>query len=49
MEREAFKKLLQWKDCDDFDMDDVLKAFFEGVGEHVRGAEIWNRSLDESK
>ncbi len=41
-------KLLVWKNCDDFDLDPVLSAFFEGVHDHEKGAQIWNESLDES-
>ena len=42
-------KLLQWKNCDDFDMNAVLGSFFEGVAEHEKGSSLWNASLDESK
>ena len=42
-------KLLQWKNCDDFDMKVVLGSFFEGVAEHEKGSSLWNASLDESK
>jgi hypothetical protein len=42
-------KLLGWKDCDDFDMDAALRAFFEGVNRHEKGAKVWNDCLDESK
>jgi hypothetical protein len=42
-------KLLQRKNCDHFDMKAVLGSFFEGVGEHEKGSNLWNASLDESK
>lgn len=41
-------KLLQWDDCDDFDMNWAIESFFEGVAEHAKGNEIWIRCLDES-
>jgi len=50
---EAFRvhrpKLLVWKYCDDFDTEDVIHSFFEGVAEHEAGYQIWSASLDESK
>jgi len=39
-------KLLVWKNCDDFDPDDALDAFFEGVSEHEEGAKIWVECFD---
>jgi hypothetical protein len=42
-------KLLQWKDCEDFDMNAALQSFFDGVHAHEKGAKIWNDCLDESK
>jgi hypothetical protein len=42
-------KLLGWKNCDDFDMNAALQAFFDGVSEHEKGAKVWNDCLDESK
>ena len=41
-------KLLQWENCEDFDMNWALESFFEGVAEHEKGNEIWTRCLDES-
>lgn len=41
-------KLLQWDQCDDFDLDAVMEAFFEGVASHEKGSAIWNQALDES-
>lgn len=43
------KKLLGWKNCEDFDMNAALQSFFDGVDEHEKGAKIWNDCLDESK
>ncbi len=42
-------KLLEWEQCDDFDIDAVFEAFFNGVSDHDKGFEIWNKCLDESK
>jgi hypothetical protein len=42
-------KLLAWENCEDFDMDAALEAFFEGVAGHEKGAKVWNDALDESK
>jgi len=41
-------KLLQWDQCEDFDLDAVMEAFFEGVASHDQGAAIWNQASDES-
>jgi hypothetical protein len=42
-------KLLEWKDCEDFDTSAAFEAFFAGVARHEKGAQIWNDTLDESK
>jgi hypothetical protein len=42
-------KVLQWHECDDFDLDAALDAFFHGVARHDKGAKVWNDALDESK
>jgi hypothetical protein len=42
-------KLLQWKDCEGFDMNSALEAFFVGVDQHEKGAKVWNQALDQSK
>ena len=42
-------KLLEWENCEDFNLLAALETFFEGVAEHEKGAEIWNKNLDESK
>ena len=41
-------KLLLWKDCEDFDMNQALQSFFEGVSTHEKGAQVWNAALDQS-
>lgn len=42
-------KILQWQQCDDFDIQTAFEAFFEGVHSHEMGAPIWSDALDESK
>ncbi len=42
-------KLLEWENCEDFDLSAAFETFFEGVTEHEPGAEVWNNHLDESK
>jgi hypothetical protein len=42
-------KLLAWHRCEDFDQTSALESFFQGVAAHEKGAEIWNKYLDESK
>ena len=42
-------KLVEWNECDDFDMDAAFEAFFRGVNSHEQGAQVWNAALDESK
>lgn len=42
-------KLLEWENCEDFDLSAALETFFEGVADHEKGAQIWNDNLDESK
>lgn len=42
-------KLLAWDNCEDFNLDEVIAEFFDGVGEHEQGAAIWDECLDESK
>jgi hypothetical protein len=41
--------LVEWHECDDFDMDAAFEAFFRGVDSHEQGARVWNAALDESK
>lgn len=42
-------KLLEWHECDDFDIDAAFEAFFRGVDSHEQGSAVWNASLDQSK
>jgi hypothetical protein len=42
-------KLIAWQDCEDFDMNAALQAFFEGVASHEKGAKVWSECLDESR
>ncbi|QDU74899.1 hypothetical protein Pan97_19190 [Bremerella volcania] len=41
-------KLLQWDQCEDFDLNAVMEAFLEGIASHEKGAAIWNQAWDES-
>jgi len=41
-------KLLDWENCDDFDIDAAMEQFFEGVDEHAEGSKVWSAALDES-
>ena len=41
-------KLLQWEECDDFDVNMAVQSFFEGVDAHEKGAAAWNAALDQS-
>ena len=42
-------KLVEWHECDDFDMGTAFEAFFRGVDSHEKGAAVWNAALDQSK
>src|SRR5262245_27512280 len=42
-------KLVEWHECDDFDMGAAFEAFFRGVDAHEQGAKIWAAALDESR
>lgn len=42
-------KLIEWRECDDFDRNAAFEAFFRGVDSHEKGAAVWNATLDESK
>ena len=42
-------KLVEWTECNDFDMNAAIQSFFEGVDSHEKGAKIWQDCLDESK
>ncbi|XLZ71004.1 hypothetical protein ABT364_03300 [Massilia sp. SR12] len=41
-------KFLQWKACEDFDLNQVVNSFFAGVDAHEKGANVWNKALDQS-
>lgn len=41
-------KLIAWNNCEDFDRDRALQAFFDGVSSHEKGSKVWNAALDES-
>ena len=51
-ESEEFKvhkpKYLQWENCDDFDLNTCVNAFFEGVDSHEEAAKVWNNHLDQT-
>jgi len=42
-------KLVEWHECEDFDVDAAFEAFFQGVAAHEQGAKVWDAALDESK
>ncbi len=42
-------KFLEWENCEDFAIEEIGEALFEGVAEHEKGAKIWEESLDESQ
>lgn len=42
-------KLIEWHECDDFDMDAAFEAFFQGIDSHEQGAKVWNAAVDQSK
>jgi hypothetical protein len=41
-------KVLVWKGCEDFDLEQVLRTFWSGVDGHQQGSKIWAAALDES-
>jgi hypothetical protein len=41
-------KLLQWMNCEDFDVNTAVQSFFEGVDAHEKGAAVWTKALDQS-
>lgn len=41
-------KLLQWMNCEDFDVNAAVQSFFEGIDAHEKGAAVWNKALDQS-
>jgi hypothetical protein len=42
-------KLVEWHECEGFDLDAAFEAFFQGVAAHEEGAKVWDAALDESK
>jgi len=42
-------KLIEWHECDEFDMNAAFEAFFLGVDSHEKGAAVWNSVIDQSK
>jgi hypothetical protein len=42
-------KLVEWHECDDFDLDAAFEAFFRGVDAHEQGAKAWNAAIDQSQ
>ena len=42
-------KLVEWHECDGFDMEAAFEAFFRGVDSHAEGARVWNAALDQSQ
>jgi hypothetical protein len=42
-------KLIEWHECEDFDLDAAFDAFFQGVANHEQGAKVWEAALDASK
>lgn len=42
-------KLVEWHDCDDFELDAFIEAFFRGIATHEHGAKVWDAALDESR
>lgn len=42
-------KVVEWQNCEDFDVEAVMEGFFQGVEAHEQGAKVWEAALDESK
>ena len=42
-------KILCWENCEDFDMNTAIQAFFAGVDNHEKGSRVWADALDETK
>lgn len=42
-------RLVQWKNCEDYDMQAAMDEFLEGIEEHEMGAKVWDDCLDESR
>jgi len=41
-------QMLAWTNCEAFDVEEFMEAFFAGVDAHEQGAKVWNQSHDES-
>lgn len=41
-------KFLQWENCEGFDLNDCVTAFFDGVDSHEEAAKVWNQHIDQS-
>ena len=39
--------VLVWEGCDDFDLNEVMSAFFNGVANHKHGWAVWNEAFQE--
>ena len=42
-------QLLVWDECDEFDQDAMIDAFYEGVDLHKEGSEVWNQCSVDPK
>ncbi len=42
-------ELVEWHECDDFDMDAAFEAFYRGIDSHEQGVKVWNATLDRSE
>jgi hypothetical protein len=42
-------KLIGWENCEDFDQQDVIESFWNGVDAHEQGVKVWHEHLDQSK
>ena len=40
-------KILQWENCEDFELNQAMGCFFEGVDDHREGSAIWLKALAE--
>ena len=42
-------RILTWEQCGEYELDEAMDAFFQGVESHEKGSQIWYERLDESK
>jgi hypothetical protein len=42
-------KLVEWHECEQFDLNAAFEAFFRGVAGHEQGAKVWEAALDDSQ